>query len=106
MCFGGPLLAYLAKVTKSNIFIIIISGLFTIIVFCIIFFVLDLSRTAVGALMFYLGILCCYQVLVFAFASDLVEKSCAGIAIAIINCLNMSFGHFFHKVIMKSVDIS
>ena len=104
MCVGGPLLAYLAKMTGSNILIIAMSGAFTVIVFFIIFFVRELSTTALSALMFYLGILCCYQVLVFAFVSDIVEKSCAGIAIAIINCLNMSFGHFFHKIISTTIQ--
>ena len=104
MCVGGPLLAYLAKMTGSNILIIAMSGAFTVIVFFIIFFVRELSTTALSALMFYLGILCCYQVLVFAFVSDIVEKSCAGIAIAIINCFNMSFGHFFHKIISTTIQ--
>ena len=99
MCVGGPCLAYLAKVTGSNIVVIAMTGACTVIVFFIIFFVHNLPISILGGLMFYLGILCCYQVLVFAFASDLVDRSCAGIAIAIINCLNMSFGHFFHKVI-------
>ena len=104
MCVGGPLLAYLAKITGSNILIIAMSGAFTVIVFLIIFFVRGLSISSLSALRFYLGILCCYQVLVFAFVSDLVERSCAGIAIAIINCLNMSFGHFFHKIISTTIQ--
>ena len=104
MCVGGPLLAYLAKITGSNILMIAICGALTVMVFLFIFFVKGLSITTLSALMFYLGILCCYQVLVFAFVADLVERSCAGIAIAIINCLNMSFGHFFHKVISTIIQ--
>ena len=104
MCVGGPLLAYLAKITGSNILIIAMSGALTVMVFFFIFFVRGLSITTLSALMFYLGILCCYQVLVFAFVADLVERSCAGIAIAIINCLNMSFGHFFHKIISMTIQ--
>ena len=104
MCVGGPLLAYLAKKTGSNILVIAMTGALTVIVFFIIFFVQGLSMPILGGLMFYLGILCCYQVLVFAFVSDLVERSCAGIAIAIINCLNMSFGHFFHTIISTVIQ--
>lgn len=99
MCVGGPCLAYLAKITGSNVLVIAMTGACTVIVFFIIFFVHNLSISILSGLMFYLGILSCYQVLVFAFASDLVDRSCAGMAIAIINCLNMSFGHFFHKII-------
>lgn len=103
MCVGGPVLASLARITKSNVLIIGLSGIFTAIVFLVIFFVKDVGLLAIGGMMFFLGILCCYQVLVFAFVSDIVERSCAGIAIAIINCLNMSFGHFFHKIISLSM---
>ena len=104
MCVGGPLLAYLAKKIGSNVLVIAMTGALTVIVFFIIFFVQGLSMPILGGLMFYLGILCCYQVLVFAFVSDLVERSCAGIAIAIINCLNMSFGHFFHTMISAVIQ--
>jgi predicted MFS family arabinose efflux permease len=104
MCVGGPLLAYFAKKTGSNILVIAMTGALTVIVFFIVFFVQNLSMLILGTLMFYLGILCCYQVLVFASVSDLVERSCAGIAIAIINCLNMSFGHFFHKIISTTIQ--
>jgi len=104
MCVGGPFLAYLAQKTDSNILVISMTGAMTVIVFLIIFFVHELSIPVLGGLMFYLGILCCYQVLVFAFVSDSVERSCAGIAIAIINCLNMSFGHFFHTIISTMVQ--
>ena len=104
MMVGGPLLAYIAKQIGSNIVVIAATGSMTVIVFCIIFFIQGLSISILGGLMFYLGILCCYQVLVFAFISDSVERSCAGIAIAIINCLNMSFGHFFHKIISTTIQ--
>ena len=103
MCCGGPLLAYFAKLLDSNIAIIVLCGICTIAVFSIILFS-NLSFIGACVLMFILGILCCYQVLVFAFASNLVEKSQTGIAIAIINCINMSFGHFFHKVISVNMN--
>lgn len=99
MCVGGPLLAYLAKVTGSNVLMIAIIGACTVLIFLIVFFIGNISISILSGLMFCLGILCCYQVLVFAMASSLVERSYAGIAVAIINCLNMSFGHFFHKII-------
>jgi predicted MFS family arabinose efflux permease len=104
MCFGGPILAYLARMLNSNIIIITLTGLLTVIIFAIIFFVHNISITSLGILMFFLGILCCYQVLIFAFVADIVDRSCAGITIAIINCLNMSFGHFFHYFISQNIQ--
>jgi len=104
MCVGGPVLAWLANLTKSNILVIILTGLFTLLVFAIIFYQHNLSFTFLTCLMFYLGILCCYQVLVFAFISKIAPASCASMAIAIVNCLNMSFGHFFHIFISKTIQ--
>jgi len=49
--------------------------------------------------MFLMGILCCYQLLVFIFVEHFVDKSLIGATIAIINCINTSFGWLFHKLI-------
>jgi hypothetical protein len=54
--------------------------------------------------MFFLGILCCYQVLVFTVVRSQVNASNSGLAIAITNCINMSFGHFFHSVIGTALE--
>jgi hypothetical protein len=59
-----------------------------------------------AALMFFLGILCCYQVLVFIAVSDAVDQNSTGLAIAITQCLNMSFGHFFHTIIGSTFELS
>ena len=54
--------------------------------------------------MFFMGILCCYQVLVFSIVNNLVSTSHAGLAIAITNCINMSFGHVFHQLIGYAIN--
>jgi predicted MFS family arabinose efflux permease len=106
MCFGGPALALLSDYFKSTNFMIFLTGLFTIIIFLILFFVSSLSFYSSSVLMFSLGIFCCYQVLVFSITSNIVEKTSAGLAIAIVNCINMSFGHFFHKVMSIVIEYS
>ena len=98
MCVGGPMLAYIADIMKSQTTVIFFTGVLT----CLIFAVLLLTQTPfwiVATLMFLLGILCCYQVLVFSLTSQLVSTAHAGISIALINCINMSFGSFFHRII-------
>lgn len=101
MIFGGPLLAYVSGYFRSiNIFIFVIS-LVTCFVFVLLFYFNSLSYTLVSALMFLMGILCCYQSLVFTVVGNLVEKSKTAVAIAVINCINMSFGQLFHKVISQ-----
>lgn len=104
MCAGGPILAYLASRVGSNIIIIAFTGILTFTIFVCLLVVHNINLTILGGMMFFLGILCCYQVLIFAFVSDMIDRSCAGIAIAIINCLNMSFGHFFHYFISNNIQ--
>ncbi len=99
MCVGGPVLAFFAKKFHSNILMIIFTGILTSIIFLILFSNENMSYISIVILMFCLGILCCYQVLVFTLTTQLVSRSCAGLSIAIINCINMSFGHFFHIII-------
>ena len=99
MCFGGPFLAFCSEKFKSTILMIMLTGVLTCIIFVIMFLTENMNYTILRMLMFVLGILCSYQVLVFTLTTQLVDKSCAGLAISIINCLNMSFGHVFHKLI-------
>jgi predicted MFS family arabinose efflux permease len=99
MCVGGPILAIAAGLVRSPNFMIFITGILTISVFAILFFVPSMSIIAGASLMFGLGILCCYQVLVFTVVSSYVPVASAGMAIALTNCINMSFGHLFHSVI-------
>ncbi|PCJ29490.1 MAG: hypothetical protein COA94_01140 [Rickettsiales bacterium] len=99
MCVGGPLLAMFANILRSTNLMIFITGMLTIIVFMILFYVPSLSVYSATILMFFLGILCCYQALVFITTTKVVSESSAALAIAVVQCINMSFGHFFHSVI-------
>ncbi|MDX1924563.1 MAG: MFS transporter [Rickettsiaceae bacterium] len=99
MCVGGPLLAYLAEKLKSEVVVIFGCGLLVSVIFMILFVVHEPSIYFISSLMFILGITCCYQVLVFTTVSNLVPKESAAVAIAIVNCINMSFGYFFHTIV-------
>jgi len=97
MCFGGPVLAIVSDFFQSPNFMIILTGLLMIVIFAILLCLQDSSFFCSSFLMFLLGIFCCYQVLVFTIVTNLVKTEYSGIAVAIVNCINMSFGHFFHK---------
>ena len=99
MCFGGPILALAAEWLRSSNLIIITTGLLTATIFGILLYFPALNFFYSSLLMFLLGIFCCYQVLIFTIVSNLVDNVYAGLAIAIVNCINMSLGHFFHKFI-------
>jgi predicted MFS family arabinose efflux permease len=106
MCFGGPVLALAAGLLRSANLMIFLTGVLTIAIFIILFYLPPLSFIMSAVLMFTLGILCCYQVLVFTVVSSQVEASSAGLAIAVTNCINMSFGHFFHTTIGNAFQAS
>ena len=56
-------------------------------------------------LFFMIGIMCCYQVIVFSAGANLVASKNLGVTIAFLNCINMLGGSFFHTVIGKIMDI-
>ena len=99
MCFGGPILAYFSTLVQSYTKIIILTSALMVSIFIILLAKFQLSYNALFFLMFLLGILCCYQVLVFSLTGSMVERSMAGVAIAVVNCLNMSFGSFYHTIL-------
>ena len=108
MCFGGPALTIIATMLRSTNLTIFFTGISTIIIFAVLFYVPGhyFNFTISAVLMFLLGILCCYQVLVFIVTSEAVDQNSTGLAIAVINCINMSFGHFFHTVIGAIFEMS
>lgn len=106
MCFGGPILAYIAGLAKSEKVVIVFTGILTILVFLFLFTTEALSLYTAMLVMFLLGILCCYQVLVFSFVSSGVKTGNAALAIAVTNCLNMAFGKLFHQFIGDSIQLN
>lgn len=104
MCFGGPILAGLSDFFKSPGFMIFLSGIFTVLLFVVLLNCYPLSFSIISIIMFVLGIFCSYQVLVFTVTSRIIEKSLSGLAIAIVNCINMSFGYFFHKIMSIIIE--
>lgn len=104
MLFGGPLLAYFSK-KYGNYMVISASGLGLVSLFSLLLSTSVYNWYLIAILFFALGILCCYQVIVFAAASDYVSNQQLGVTIAFLNCINMLGGSFFHTVIGVIMDI-
>lgn len=105
MIFGGPLLAFLSK-KLGNYRVIGSCGLGLALAFMVL-----LSNTVsnwwlLSALFFSVGLMCCYQVIVFAAGSTLVSYKHLGVTIAFLNCINMLGGSFFHTLIGKIMDFT
>lgn len=103
MLFGGPLLAWVGN--KIGNYKILSACGFSL---CLAF-VLLLSHSLTQwwmlcTLFFTIGLLCCYQVIVFTVGSRLVTAELLGICIAFLNCINMLGGSFFHTLIGTIMD--
>jgi len=105
MIFGGPILA-LAGNYFGNYRVIIACGLGMVIACAIIFYLeLEYNYYIFAGLFLLIGVLCCYQVLIFSVGNELVDVEYIGITIAFLNCINMLGGSFFHTIIGKLMDI-
>jgi len=104
MLFGGPLLAAWAK-RIGNYSVITMCSVGMVLAFLwLLYATTFFNAYSLSALFFVVGILCCYQVLVFATGSELVTPAMLGITIAFLNCINMLGGSFFHSTIGWAMD--
>jgi len=104
MLFGGPLLAAWAK-RIGNYSVITMCSLGMVLAFLwLLYATTFFNAYSLSVLFFVVGILCCYQVLVFATGSELVTPAMLGITIAFLNCINMLGGSFFHSTIGWAMD--
>lgn len=102
MLVGGPVLAWFSEKYGEAIVI----G-FAGFIMAVIFMLLLSDAISISYLpyfFFIVGIMCCYQVLVFAVGSKLVSDRNMGICIAFLNSMNMLGGSFYHTVIGVTMD--
>lgn len=105
MLFGGPLLAFFAK-KMGNYPVIAACGLGMGLAFFLLLLHPNYSGWVLSALFFAVGVMCCYQVIIFAAGADLVAPQLLGVTVAFLNCINMLGGSFFHTIIGKVMDLS
>ncbi|RUR18552.1 MFS transporter [Legionella sp. km535] len=105
MIFGGPVLAFLSK-KLGNYFVIGMCGAGLALAFMLLVSNSVMNSWLLSLLFFIIGLMCCYQVIVFAAGSTLVSYKQLGITIAFLNCINMLGGSFFHTLIGRVMDWS
>lgn len=104
MLFGGPVLAWFSERIKAH-YVISFCGMGMAVLFLwMLLFNMPLNYLALCSIFFAIGILCCYQVIVFSVGSQLVVTSLIGIAVAFLNSINMLGGSFFHTIIGIMLD--
>lgn len=104
MLFGGPLLAVLSK-KLGNYTVICFCGLGMSLALILLFSSTDYNWYWFAGLLFCMGILGCYQVIVFVAGSDLVSPQLLCVTVAFLNCVNMLGGSFFHTSIGLIMDV-
>jgi predicted MFS family arabinose efflux permease len=104
MLFGGPLLATLAN-RGGEYPVLAMAGLGMALAFALLFLNVSYNWWLLVGLFFAVGLLCCYQVIVFAAGSNLVAPQNLGVTVAFLNCINMLGGSFFHTSIGKIMDL-
>ncbi|WP_347252082.1 MFS transporter [Legionella sp.] len=98
MCFGAPVLSFIAEKTNNYLGVIIGAGIAMMLVFLALISKQFTANTM--ALSFILvGVCSAYQILAIYKASTYLPEQVAGITTAIANMIIMSFGYAFHTSI-------
>ena len=98
MLGGGPFLAYLSQ-KFGTLKIVSLCGLSMALSFSIMLSGIWSGNLTIGSLLFVLGILCCYQVLIFEAGTNILGTQHTSIVVAFLNCVNMLGGSFFHTIL-------
>jgi predicted MFS family arabinose efflux permease len=106
MCFGAPILNYIAEKTRNYLGTIIVAGIFM----AISFFTLiskELTNSHIMLVSFIVvGIACAYQILAIYKASTYVRDEVVGLTTAVANMIIMSFGYAFHTLIGLIINMT
>lgn len=98
MCFGSPLLNYIAEKIGNYITTVIIAGILMSLVFIsMLSFQIPPQMLSINFMI--VGICSAYQILAIYKASTFVDESAAGLTTALANMIIMTFGYFFHTLI-------
>lgn len=97
MLFGGPILSLIAQKLNAHYMVSALCGLLMGAIFTVLLLTdANMSKLGLMALMTFVGILCCYQVIVFAMACKLAPPHLSGLVTSATNCINMSAGCLLH----------
>jgi len=104
MCFGSPLLAFLAERYKTHKQLTVLSGFVMGILLAVLLVMPPLPYKLVLGMMFIVGIFCAYQVLVFSMVTGLTPPRMSGVVIGFTNMINMASGFLFLPLVGWLID--
>lgn len=98
MCFGAPLLSFIAEKSKSYLATIVGAGALMTVAF-VMLLTGAMSATIIAISFVAVGVASSYQILAIYVASTYVREEVAGVTTALSNMIIMLFGYGFHTVI-------
>lgn len=104
MCFGSPLLNFVAEKIGSYLAAIIAAGLVMTLIFTSLL-IWQPTPQALSFIFILAGICCAYQILAIYKVSTYVSENVAGLATAVANMIIMTFGYFFHTFIGGTINM-
>jgi predicted MFS family arabinose efflux permease len=99
MCFGAPILNFIAEKTRNFLAVIAFSGFAMVCIFIILLLLLTHTISVIATLCVIIGICSAYQILAIYEASTYVSDHIVGLTTAVANMIIMSFGYAFHTLI-------
>ena len=105
MLIGGPFLALCSR-WLGEYPVITACGAGMALIFIVLLSCTQASAWMLAGLFFIVGMMCCYQVIVFSAGMKLVTPQALGVTVAFLNCINMLGGSFFHTIIGQMMDAS
>ncbi len=98
MCFGSPVLNWIAEKVGNYIATVIGAGVVMTVSFCTLL-MWQIPMSALTFMFVVVGVCCAYQILAIYKASTYVREQVAGLTTAVANMIIMTFGYLFHAVI-------
>lgn len=105
MCFGSPILSWMAAKSKSYLGFIIVSACVMASGFALLL-TGQFPAPLLSVLFSAIGVFCAYQILAIYVASTFVEEHLIGLTTACANMIIMIFGYVFHSLIGHILNIS
>ena len=103
MCFGSPLLNFIAEKIGSYVLTIIGAGILMIVSF-VVLLTYPLEPSFMSLNFVGVGICCAYQILAIYKASTYVREQVAGLSTAVANMIIMIFGYVFHTIMGSIIN--
>lgn len=98
MCFGAPVLSFIADRLGNTSLTIICAGVLMTIVFTLLL-LMEIHPSVLSLYFILVGICSAYQILAIYKVSTYVRQEVAGLATAMANMIIMLFGYAFHSMI-------